>query len=69
MRAYRGDGNQVDADFTVQEDDTIVWGFTHPMAGQISYTIHLQDGQWVETDEMSRDGQTWMPFFEMKLEK
>ncbi len=69
MRAYRGDGNQVDADFTVQEDGAIVWGFTHPMAGQIRYTIRLQNGQWVETGEMNRDGQTWMPFFEMKLEK
>lgn len=67
MRAFRGDGNYVDADFSVQEDGSIVWGFTHPMAGQIRYTIRLQNGQWVETGDTSRDGQTWLPFFEMKL--
>ena len=69
MRAFRGDGNSVDADFNVQDDGSIVWGFTHPMAGQVRYTIRLAGGQWVETGEMSRDGQNWRPFFEMTLER
>jgi len=69
MRAYRGDGNYVDADFAVKDDGSILWGFTHPMAGQIRYTIRLEDGQWVETGEMSRDGQKWRPFLEMRLSR
>ncbi|MBK8969515.1 MAG: hypothetical protein R3D58_09000 [Saprospiraceae bacterium] len=69
MRAIRADGNHVDADFAVQPDGNIIWGFSHPMAGQIRYTIQFTDGKWIETGAMSRDGSTWMPFFEMQLEK
>lgn len=69
LRAFRADGNYVDADFRVEQDGSVIWGFTHPMAGQIRYTIRLQDGKWVETGDMSRDGQTWRPFLEMRLEK
>lgn len=69
MRAIRADGNHVDADFSVNPDGSIFWGFTHPMAGQIRYTIRHDEHQWTETGDMSRDGQTWMPFFEMKLQR
>lgn len=67
MRAVRADGNHVDADFAVQDDGSIVWGFEHPMAGQIRYTIRQEAGAWVENGEASRDGKTWMPFLEMRL--
>ena len=69
MRAIRADGNHVDADFSVEADGTIIWGFSHPMAGQIRYTIRHTDGQWVESGAMSRDGETWIPFLEMHLSK
>lgn len=69
MRAFRADGNHVDADFRVTEDGSIIWGFTHPMAGQIRYTIRLENDQWVESGEMSRDGQRWQPFLEMRLSR
>lgn len=69
MRAVRADGNHVDADFQVKDDGSITWGFTHPMAGQIRYTIHCDGQKWREDGEMSRDGQQWMPFFSMSLEK
>jgi len=69
MRAIRGDGNHVDADFAVNPDGSITWGFTHPMAGQVRYTIRLEDGKWVENGEMNRDGKSWVPFFEMQLER
>ncbi len=69
MRAFRADGNYVDADFKALADGSMEWGFTHPMAGQIRYTIRVKDGKWVESGVMSRDGQNWMPFFEMTLEK
>ena len=69
MRAFRGDGNYVDADFEVVSDGIFIWGFTHPQAGRMKYTIRMTDGKWIETGEMSRDNTTWFPFFEMTLEK
>lgn len=69
MRAIRGDGNHVDADFSVHDDGSISWGFLHPMAGNVRYTIRLEEGQWVERGSMSRDDTTWFPFFEMRLTK
>ncbi|MFN0015373.1 MAG: hypothetical protein ACKVU2_12570 [Saprospiraceae bacterium] len=69
MRAIRADGNHVDADFAVNTDGSITWGFTHPMAGQVRYTIRQEAGKWVENGEMSRDGTNWVPFFEMRLER
>ena len=69
MRAFRADGNYVDADFKFLEDGRIQWGFTHPMAGEVRYTIELTDKKWTEKGAMSRDGKSWMPFFEMNLEK
>lgn len=69
MRAIRADGNHVDADFEVNDDGSIHWGFTHPMAGQIRYAIRIENNTWTETGKMSRDGQNWMPFFSMELTK
>ncbi len=69
MRAIRGDGNHVDADFAVNPDGSMTWGFVHPMAGSIRYTIRFDGNKWHETGEMSRDGKTWVPFFEMRLER
>ncbi|MCB9315144.1 MAG: hypothetical protein H6569_03300 [Lewinellaceae bacterium] len=69
IRAFRADGNHVDADFEVQSDGSIVWGFSHPMAGRIRYTIKVDPDSWFEIGEMSRDGETWMQFLEMQLKK
>ena len=69
MRAYRGDGNYIDADAEVAPDGSFVWGFTHPQAGRMKYTIRMTDGKWIETGEMSRDNTTWFPFFEMTLSR
>jgi hypothetical protein len=69
MRAFRGDGNYIDADAMVEQDGSFVWGFTHPQAGRMKYTIRMVNGQWVEKGEMSRDNATWFPFFEMTLSK
>jgi len=65
MRAIRGDGNYVDADFEVIKEGNYIWGFTHPMAGKMKYTANIIDGKWIEKGEMSRDNTTWFPFFEM----
>lgn len=66
MRAYRG-GGWVDADVTVG-DGEMVWAFDQPGVGRIRYTIRLnEEGRWHEVGDMSRDGQRWHRFFEMRL--
>lgn len=69
-QAFRGDGTSFDV-VPVIADKTIVWGFTDARAGEIRFTIKLNEkGQWVELGEMSRDaGKTWVQFFEMELDK
>ena len=70
MKAYRGDGNQIDADVKLIDDHTFQWGFSNAMAGQIKFTISVTDDTWFEIGEMSRDeGKTWMKYFEMTLNK
>ncbi|MBS1792042.1 MAG: DUF1579 family protein [Acidobacteria bacterium] len=70
FRAYRADGNFVDAEMTV-DANTLVWGFREPQRNvEIRYTIKLNDaGQWFEVGEFSMDGKTWRKFFEMTLER
>jgi len=51
-------------------DNKAVWGFDTPQGGKIRYTIALNEkGQWHEAGEFSRDGTSWLPFFEMTLTK
>jgi hypothetical protein len=69
MRAFKSDGNYIDAQAKVDENGSFVWGFTHPQAGQMRYTIKLVEGKWVETGEMSRSENSWFQFFEMTLSK
>lgn len=69
MRAFRGDGNYVDADVSFDDDGSLVWGFYHPQGGKVKYTIRLVDGKWVEKGEMSQDNMTWFPFLEMTLSR
>jgi len=69
MRAFKADGNYLDAEAKVDEKGSFIWGFTHPQAGQMRYTILLKDGKWMETGEMNRDGDNWFQFFEMILTK
>lgn len=69
MRAFRTDGNSIGAETKVDENGSFIWGCTHSKAGKIKYTISLVDGKWSEIGEMSRDGNNWIQFFEMKIEK
>ncbi len=49
-------------------DSGLQWGYTHPRAGEIRFTIEQEGDRWHEVGEMSRDGgTTWLPFFEMHL--
>jgi hypothetical protein len=68
MMAWR-EGRSVDADITVGEK-SLVWGFRDQRAGQIRFTIKLDEaGRWFEIGEISRDGMTWNKFFEMTLKR
>ena len=67
MKAFRATSHTVDPEISVSEGK-IVWGFTDPRAGQIRFTVtHLPGDRWHEIGEASRDGTTWMKFFEMNL--
>jgi hypothetical protein len=60
----------VQAWFEVGEKNNARWGFDTPEGGKIRYTITLtEQGTWHEAGEFSRDGNQWMPFFEMNLKK
>lgn len=65
----RANGNYIDADIRFEADGTIIWGFKHPVAGEIKYTIKVANGKWEEKGEMNRDGTNWVPFFQMNLVK
>ena len=70
MRAHLANGQAVDAEPMVGAD-TLVWGFHHPQAGQLRYTItRTADGDWHEIGERSADGKTnWMKIIELRLTK
>lgn len=68
MRAFLANGNAVDADTNFQ-DGVFEWSMQIPQ-GKIRYKVRLNDqGQWVETGEMSQDGKSWRQFFEMTLNR
>ncbi len=69
MQAFRGDGARIDAYLKPLSDYSFEWGFKHPMAGDMRYTITVKNGEWIESGEMSRDGNQWFKFLEMRLNK
>jgi len=67
FRSHTAEGRG--GDFTGRvEDGAFVWGHEVP-AGQIRYTIRIEEDRWQEVGEISTDGESWNPFFEMKLER
>jgi len=71
MRAHKIDGVFTEADATVNGNGDFTWGFHHPYAGEMRFTIRQNDkGQWYEIGEISSDnGNTWFQNFEMLLNK
>jgi hypothetical protein len=70
MKAFRGDGAQIDADAKLIDDPSFQWDFSSAMTGQIKYTISVVNNKWTEIGEMSRDnGKNWLKYFEMILDK
>ena len=69
FNAHVAQQESVDTTIDLTGEHTAVWGFDTPQ-GKVRYTIRLNEkGQWNEVGEFSRDGQKWMPFFEMTLTK
>lgn len=67
FRTYLASGISGEYDFKLLADG-FEWGFQFPN-GSVRYFIKTTADTWLETGEFSRDGKTWMKFFEMKLEK
>ena len=71
MRAHKADGAFTEADAIVDDKGNFIWGFSHPYAGELRFTIKQNDkGQWYEIGEVSSDnGKSWFQNFEMLLNK
>ena len=67
FRTYLANGMSGEQDFKLIADG-YEWGFQSPM-GTIRYTIKTANDIWFEIGEFSKDGTTWVKFFEMKLDK
>jgi hypothetical protein len=67
FRTYLASGMSGEHDFKLLAD-VYEWGFQFP-AGSVRYIIKTSNDIWFETGEFSKDGKTWVKFFEMKLEK
>lgn len=67
FRTYLASGMSGEQDFKIVAD-SFEWGFQTP-AGTIRYTIKTANDVWLESGEFSKDGKTWMKFFEMKLDR
>ncbi len=71
FKSYLNNGRSTDAWFTIAGENKFEWGFDIPSGGKTKYTIHIDPANktWNEIGEFSRDGSTWMRFFEMNLKK
>ena len=71
MRAHKAGGAFTEAEAKVDDNGDFIWGFNHPYAGEMKFTIRQNDkGQWYEMGEVSSDdGNTWFQNFEMLLNK
>lgn len=68
FRTYLASGMSGEHDFRIVSDG-FEWGFQSPAAGTIRYTIKTANDVWFEVGEYSKDGKTWVKFFEMTLQK
>jgi hypothetical protein len=67
FRTYLATGTSGEHDFKLISDG-FEWGFQFP-GGMVRYTIKTANDTWLEIGEYSKDGKTWLKFFEMMLEK
>jgi hypothetical protein len=70
LRSFVASGQMLEVKVDVG-DKRLTWGYEHPQAGLMRYTISLTPaGDWLEVGETSRDrGATWSQIMEMTLKK
>lgn len=69
MHSYK-DGRFLDAALSVTGNEALQWGFDVPDGGRVRFSIRLDEqGRWSEEGHYSPDGETWLPFFGMTLER
>lgn len=67
FRTYLASG--LGGDYEIKPAETgWLWGF-NVEGGTIRYNIRIENDTWSEIGEFSKDGKTWMKFFEMNLKK
>lgn len=71
FKTFTKDARSADAYFAISGDNKYEWGFDIPSGGKTKYTITLDPVKktWIEIGEFSRDGDSWIKFFEMNLTK
>ncbi len=72
FRSHMADGRG--GDFTAEvEGEDLIWYIPLPNSpdgkARIRYVIRIEDDQWHEIGEMTRDGESWNQFFEMTLRR
>ena len=70
LSAYREGSGFITAEAKLATD-SLIWGFRDERAGDIRFTIRLDDkGRWTEAGETSRDGgKSWHQFLQMTLHR
>lgn len=70
MNSFLSNGLSTNASFEVIEPNKkFKWWFDDNRGGTIRYTITINENNWKEEGEYSRDNENWNKFFEMNLVK
>lgn len=69
MFAFTKEGQFTEANIKVKGEGHFVWGFKPGPGNVVRYNVEVSNGEWVETGEFSRDGETYHPFMKMVLHK
>jgi len=69
IRAYKKEGLAV-SDIEFPGEKIFRWGLDVPNGGKVRFTADFStENKWIEVGEFSRDGETWMQFLGMELDK
>lgn len=67
--AYK-EGESIQSKIEFIEEKIIQWKMDIPNQGKVKFTVDFStNNKWIEIGEFSRDGENWMKFLEMNLDK
>ena len=67
--AYK-EGESIQSKIEFIEEKIIQWKMNIPNQGKVKFTVDFStEKKWIEIGEFSRDGENWMKFLEMHLDK